>query len=399
MADFKAKLNVLIIENNTIDTKILEDMLSRTDYGSFSVVTTDTLRDAFHQLNTGSFDAAVLDLNLRDSRGLDTLQKVNEKFPDLPIVINTGAYEDALGLKAVTSGAQDYLIKGKYKPYGLSKSLYYAVERKKAEKELQKAYCSIKETQGQLIQAEKMNVVGGVASGVAHEVKNPLATIIYGIEFLATKLENNKDEKVKLTLRSIKEAAQKANNIIRDLLDFSSLSNLKKTEEDINILITQSLNFIKYHCDNKKVTIKKEFSDNIPKVLIDKNRIEQVIIDVALNAVMAMGDGGGELTVRTYAKKINGDAMIKALSDCKTGDTCIMIELDDTGPGISQEAIDKVFDPFFTTRRASGGVGLGLSIARTIMSNHGGMIMMANKDDQDGARATLVLKATEGEQP
>jgi len=399
MADFKAKLNVLIIENNTIDTKILEDMLSRTDYGSFSVVTTDTLRDAFHQLNTGSFDAAVLDLNLRDSRGLDTLQKVNEKFPDLPIVINTGAYEDALGLKAVTSGAQDYLIKGKYKPYGLSKSLYYAVERKKAEKELQKAYCSIKDTQGQLIQAEKMNVVGGVASGVAHEVKNPLATIIYGIEFLATKLENNKDEKVKLTLRSIKEAAQKANNIIRDLLDFSSLSNLKKTEEDINILITQSLNFIKYHCDNKKVTIKKEFSDNIPKVLIDKNRIEQVIIDVALNAVMAMGDGGGELTVRTYAKKINGDAMIKALSDCKTGDTCIMIELDDTGPGISQEAIDKVFDPFFTTRRASGGVGLGLSIARTIMSNHGGMIMMANKDDQDGARATLVLKATEGEQP
>jgi len=139
MADFKARLSVLIIENNTIDTKILEDMLSRTDYGSFEVSTTDSLKDAFHQLTQKTFDAAVLDLNLRDSRGLDTLHKLNEQFPDLPIVINTGAYEDALGLKAVTSGAQDYLIKGQVDSQVLVRAIRYAVERKKTERTLQVA--------------------------------------------------------------------------------------------------------------------------------------------------------------------------------------------------------------------------------------------------------------------
>ncbi len=391
--EFKKRLNVLIIENNPVDNRMLKGMLSKSTYGSFKIQVSETLNQAFQLLFHQKFDVVLLDLNLTDSKGLDTLKKVNKKFPLIPIVVNTGEYEDDVGLRAVTCGAQDYLIKGKYKAYGLSKSLYYAVERKKAEQELRIAYNRLKEAQSQLIQAEKMNVVGGLASGVAHEVKNPLATVIYGVEFLNTKLETQ-DEQIKLTLTAIKAAANKANEIIKDLLDFASLSKLKKAPEDLNSVIEQALNLIKHHCDKYRIRIIKEFSEDLPNVKIDRNRIEQVMIDVILNSIYAMMKEGGTVIIKTYPKRITNpkDEFLSRLNGTlKVGDSLIVVEVDDTGPGIPEENLPKIFDPFFTTRRAAGGVGLGLCIARTIMSNHHGYILLENIKG-GGTRAKLIFK-------
>lgn len=389
-ADIKKRLHVLIVENNLVDSKIMYGMLAKSPYGSFETEVCDTLSDAFRLLSTKNFDAILLDLNLQDSTGLDTLFKVNQQFPGLPIVVNTGAYQDDLGLKAVRSGAQDYLIKGKYLPYGLAKSLYYAIERKKVEKELQAAYNSLRETQGQLIQIEKFNVVGGLASGIAHEVKNPLATILYGIEYLDTTL-GQPDEKIKLTLASIKEAAKKANDIIKDLLDFANLSVLEKKPEDINALIEKALLLVLHQCEKSQIKIVQEFQRDLAKIKIDKNRIEQVVLDLCLNAMNAM-QKEGTLTVRTYSRlclmeDIQGTTQAMLL---KEGDPVIIVDFDDTGPGIAAEDLPKIFDPFYTTRRAAGGIGLGLSIARAIMDNHNGIITISNHPD-GGARARLIF--------
>ena len=127
----KKKLKVLIIEDNKVDRKMLQAMLSKSQYGTFQAETCESLNETLKILYKKKFDAVLLDLNLPDSRGIETLRKLNSEFPKLPIVVNTGAYQDELGLKAVTRGAQDYLIKGKYDSYGLSKSFYYAIQRKK----------------------------------------------------------------------------------------------------------------------------------------------------------------------------------------------------------------------------------------------------------------------------
>jgi len=390
-ADPKKRLHVLIVENNLVDSKMLRGMLEKSVYGSFDTEVCDSLENAFRLLSQNNFDVVLLDLNLQDSTGLDTLRKMNHHFPDLPIVVNTGAYQDDLGLKAVRCGAQDYLIKGKYLPYGLAKALYYAIERKKAEKELQATYTSLRETQAQLIQVEKFNVVGGLASGVAHEVKNPLATILYGIEYLDTKLEV-KDDKIRLTLDSIKEAAKKANNIIKDLLDFASLSVVEKRSQDLNQVIDQSLNLILHQCDKCAITIVRQFQPDLPQIKIDKNRVEQVILDLLINAINAM-EKDGQLIIKTYARPCVTEDISWGSSQqghMKEGDLVLIADIEDSGPGIRDEDLPKVFDPFFTTRRAAGGIGLGLAIARTIMSNHNGIIKVANRPE-GGARARLIF--------
>jgi len=395
----KKTLHVLIVENNQVDIRMLTRLLSKSTYGSFQTDTCDTLKEAFEKLSESPSDVVLLDLNLQDSSGLETLKKVTGMFPDLAIVVNTGAYEDDLGLRAVTSGAQDYLIKGKYESYGLSKALYYAVERKKAETELQAAYHRLKEAQSQLIQVEKMNVVGGLASGIAHEVKNPLATILYGVEFLHTKLDN-KDEQIQFTLKSIKDAANKANDIIKDLLDFASLSKLKTRPENIVETIEHALTLTKHQCDKNHIKVVQDFAPDLPKVVIDKNRIEQVIVDVVINAIMAMGKDG-VLTMKVYCESLSSEDYEEMVQDeevLKAGERVLIAEVNDTGDEIPRDVLHKIYDPFFTPRRAAGGVGLGLAVARTIMKNHRGWLNIENLPEK-GARARLIFRTHERRQP
>ncbi len=390
---FGKKLNVLLVENNAVDRKVILKMLQSSPYGQFDCQVADSLVKAFAIIEKQRFDVVLLDLNIDDSKGIDTLKKFHRKYPNMPVVVSTGSFQDDLGLQAITKGAQDFLIKGMYKSYSLIKSLYYAVERKKVEDELKSAYTKLQQTQTQLIQAEKMNVIGGLASGVAHEVKNPLATILYGVEYLNTSLKST-DEKVTLTLESIKEAAKSANSIIKGLLDFASLTNLKKEPENINSLIEQAIKLIRPQCERIGVRVVKNLDSDLPPIRIDRNRIKQVIVDLIVNALYAMTQGGC-LTIRTYTKKFSEqDAgwVDKRGRLFGNGDDVIVVDFEDTGPGIKEEYLIKIFDPFFTTRRASGGIGLGLSIARTIMNSHGGIISLHNKTD-GGARARLIFKS------
>ncbi|MDP2654300.1 MAG: response regulator [Candidatus Omnitrophota bacterium] len=383
----KHPLSVLVVENSPVDSKMIHGMLEKSSYGVFHLECVSSLTEAYDCLRTRPYDVVLLDLNLPDSRGMATLQKLNAEFPALPIVVNTGAYEDALGLKAVTCGAQDYLIKSKYESYMLSKTLYYAVERKKFEQELQAAYDRLKDAQSQLIQVEKMNVVGGLASGVAHEVKNPLATILYGVEFLNTKLCTD-DEQVLFTLKSLKDACQRANIIIKDLLDFASLSKLQRRPQELPPVIERALNLVKHQLDKGRIEVVRRYEDSLPPVSIDENRIEQVLVDLILNSALAMPDGG-RLTISAVSKKLSrrGPDFDETVKEGYV----IIVDIDDTGSGIAEENLTRIFDPFFTTRRAAGGVGLGLSIARTIVQSHDGLIRVENLKG-GGARARVILR-------
>jgi signal transduction histidine kinase len=390
--EFLQKLNVLIIENNPLDSRLLKSMLGKSAFGQFEADFVKTLKDAFDLLARQNYQVVLLDLNLDDSTGLDSLRNLHTHFPHIAIVVNTGSYKENTGLKAISSGAQDYLIKGKYKAYGLVKALYYAVERKRFEDELKQAYQNLKETQTQLMQIEKMNVIGGLASGIAHEVKNPLATILYGIEFLSTKI-TDPDEQIVFSLNSIKEATLRANDIIKDLLDFASVSNLNRQLEDINRVIEQALILTRHQCDKRKIKVAKNYGSDLPLTMIDKNRILQVVVDLMLNAMLAV-ECDGVITITTYQRLFSqADHAVFSMKEpsIKVGSSVVIVDIEDSGPGIEEEILTKVFDPFFTTRRTAGGVGLGLSVARTIMLTHEGVISLTNRAS-GGAIARIIFK-------
>lgn len=386
---FPTPLQLLIVEDNPVDARMLRDLLVKSPWGNFEFFLVRSLQKAFYKLERQRFDVCLLDLNLEDSYGLETLQKVYERFSAVPIVVVSGAYTESMGLKVLTNGAQDFLLKGSYTPYSLAKSLYYAIERKKSEEALQAAYRKLKDTQAQLIEAEKSNVVGTIATGVAHEVKNPLATIIYGVEYLKSAVSSD-NEKVDHTLQCIKDAAYRANDIIRDLLEFGNTAPLKFTETDIQIVIERAMNLVKPQCDQKHITIQTVFSNNLPKVRVDSRRIEQVIINVFLNAIHAMSNRG-EMAVVTRWMTFSDEEIGRYRElgvEANLNKAMVVVEIDDNGSGLDPEHIDKVFDPFFTTRRGKGGVGLGLSISRLIMRNHNGFIVLENRSE-GGCRVRL----------
>ncbi len=265
-------------------------------------------------------------------------------------------------------------------------------ERKNAEKALKDAYQKLKDTQNELIQVEKLKVIGRLASGVSHEVKNPLAMILLGVQYLIKKIES-KDRKVVLTLKHMEKAIKRADEIIKGLLDFASLSKLDIKQENLNSVMEESLRLVKIQFDKNCIRVATDLKEDIPKVKIDKNRIEQVFINLFMNAVHAMHDGG-QLTLRTYSKKLSnpGKSVGRRKNDpFKPGETMVISEIEDTGPGIPKNILDRIFDPFFTTRRDKGGTGLGLSVVRSIIQMHCGKIEIKNKTE-GGIKSTLFFK-------
>jgi len=264
--------------------------------------------------------------------------------------------------------------------------------RKKAEEDLEKAYTKLKETQDQLIQVEKLNAVGQLASGVAHEVRNPLGIIIQGINYLEKRISLKKED-IFETFTMVKDSVKRADRIINLLLDFSKVTNLDLQSEDINSVLENSLSLVRTKSKSKDVDIIIETNKDVPKVRIDKNRIEQVFVNVFLNAIQAMAKGG-KIIIRSY------DTLLKEARDgvgrrkvdfFRIGEKAVVVEIEDTGVGISEENLKKIFDPFFTTKGPSEGTGLGLSVSRNIIIMHRGLIEVKSKLGK-GTKVIIVLK-------
>lgn len=273
------------------------------------------------------------------------------------------------------------------------KLIHEAAERSKVQAELLVAYDTLKKTQEQLIQAEKMRTIGILASGVAHEVKNPLATISMCIDYFSGQVKAT--DKDSLTMyENMKDAVKRAKSIIEGLLDFSSPSTMKMTLQSLNSTIDKALVLVTSQLEEGRIKIIKDFKKDIPDIVAEETKILQVFVNLFDNAFHAMPDGG-ELTVRTYAKKLTetGQGIGFRKEDIfRLGDTVVVAEIEDTGEGIPQKTLSSIVDPFFTTRRQDGGTGLGLSIVQGIVTMHQGKISFENKKESKGLKVTLMLR-------
>ena len=274
-------------------------------------------------------------------------------------------------------------------------------ERKKAEQamqelnlELMQTHENLTKTHEQLIQAEKMESVGRLAAGVAHEVKNPLAMIGMGLELLARRLPED-DEKGKETIARMKRGIDRAKKIVRGLVDYSSNRKLEFRAVKPDTLVGDALELAEYQLEQAGIGVDFERDPSLPPVEVDQTKVEQVLVNLFINAMHAM-EGGGTLKIRMQllnAGNIALDEGSRLRERLREGDTLLKVTVEDTGKGIPEEALGKLFDPFFTTKATGKGTGLGLTVARKIAELHGGELALANRPDGKGAIATLTLKA------
>ncbi len=211
-----------------------------------------------------------------------------------------------------------------------------------------------------LVRAERLATMGEMMASVAHELNNKLTPIIGYSEILSTKMN---EEQLAKAIEGIKAASEGAKRIVDSLLLFSRREKPSKIECSINDIIENSCHLVSTYISGAiKIEITKELNLSLPPVMADPHQIEQVITNVIKNAVDALSSRGGKITIRSEMQ-----------------DDHVVARIIDNGPGISEEIIKKIFDPFFSTKMQKNGTGLGLSICHGIMKEHGGDISVTSR--------------------
>ena len=235
--------------------------------------------------------------------------------------------------------------------------------------ELERSYPELRQTFEQLLQAERLSALGEISAGIVHEIRNPLGAIKGAVEIIEDELAENSPRREFAAIA--KREVDRIEKLVREFVRFARPPKLSKSLTNVNDLIESVCKLLEQEAAAQKVAIKKELAVDLPPVALDGEQIEQVLLNLAINALQAMKDGDGTLVFRTLRAK-----------------DLITIEVEDTGGGIPANVAGRIFDPFFTTKEK--GSGLGLSVAHKIVAEHEGKLFAENTSQ--GARFRLTLK-------
>jgi signal transduction histidine kinase len=237
--------------------------------------------------------------------------------------------------------------------------------------ELMERERSLKSAQLALLQSEKMAAVGTLSAGLAHEVKNPLSAVLGYAQLSKRKLEQ--PEVIKQHLDTIENETRRCNEIISNLMQFSRQEKGEFTDVTVNGVVEKSVGIVDHQLGLNNVHVNMELAPDIPEIIGNPNQLQQVLMNLAINAQQAMAPDGGTVDIVTYCD-----------------DEKVYISVSDTGPGINEEVAKKIFEPFYTTKAAGEGTGLGLSVTYGIIQDHKGDIRV-ERADSGGARFVIEL--------
>ena len=246
-------------------------------------------------------------------------------------------------------------------------------EMKKSERDKEKL-------QQQLAQAQKLESIGTLASGIAHDFNNVITVIKGTAELLLNKIVRSND--FYEDIKSIYESSKKAENLTEKILLFSREKDMKFEKVNLNNIIKNMIDMLK-RLIRENIEINKDLDEKLWNVKGDNTHLEQVILNLAVNARDAMSGEGGKLNIKT-GNEILTDSLEKEIPNAEPG-KYVVIEVEDTGGGIKDDIIDQIFDPFFTTKKRSKGTGMGLSVVYGIVQNHNGFIQVTSEEGKGTA--------------
>ncbi|MBI1870201.1 MAG: response regulator [Chlamydiae bacterium] len=376
---------VLIVDDEPDTVEILSRRLAKEKY---KVIKAYSGREGLELAEKHKPDLILMDVAMPEMDGFQTTRLIRDKIKEfIPIIIVTATRDDtgsiAMGLSL---GADDY-ISIPCETEELLARIKAALRIKELHDELLKrlteAYDRIKQGHEELIHVAKMAALGRCTAGAAHEINNPLGIVSGNAQYIL-EIFKKKDikqltmedyQEIKESLDVIVRSSERCGAIARNLLRFGRKEKLQKRLTDINKVIEDIFPLLKNQLNLSNIKVIKELDRKLPLVSIDPSQIEQVLMNLMLNAYAAMSKGG-TLKLRTYERE---DAHLKME---KIKKKMVFIEVKDTGQGIPKEYLDRIFEPFFTTKEAGAGTGLGLSVVYAIIKDHEGEINVKSKVGQ-----------------
>ncbi len=256
--------------------------------------------------------------------------------------------------------------------------------------DLRDKHNEVKEAQVQIIEMERMQTVGRLAAGVAHEVKTPLSVLRLGLDYLSGMPALREGDAPRF-LSEMNDALHRADTILVGLREFAAPSKTELAPADLNALVEDSIHLVDHELKKATYEILREFDATLPPALVDRSKIKQVFVNLLSNALRSM-PGGGPVTVRTRPKETSSgepDSAAGTTAASKAPPQAVVVE--NSGMGIPPEKLSRIFDPFFTVKPGGKGKGIGLTVTKRIVELHGGSISVQNRRE-GGVRATVTLK-------
>jgi two-component system, cell cycle sensor histidine kinase and response regulator CckA len=349
-------VNVLLIEDSPSDALLVCDDIERSAF-QFETTVVSRLAEAREHVRVKPCDLILTDLGLSETRGLETYRAVRALAAGLPVIVFTGRDDEHLGMQALREGAQDYLVKGQLGARTVARSIRYALEKA--------------EVQAQLRQSQRLDAVGQLAAGIAHDFNNILAVINGHASLLA----QTSAPDAATSAREIERTVDHAAGLTRQLLSFSGKQVRLMAVVDLNQVVGQFAGLLR-RVIGSEIRLELQLASELPAVLADNCMMEQVILNLALNARDAMASGG-KLTIQTATTTIETNAS-KHYPDAYHG-RFVCMTIRDTGTGMTPAVLARVWEPFFTTKEVGKGTGLGLSTVYAIVRDHGGWAQARSK--------------------
>jgi signal transduction histidine kinase len=342
---------VLVITSQPPILAEIQSLIAPTPNSRFFVEGADTLEQALVAISANHHDAIILDLQLEGRNGLDTMKAVHGQA-NAPIIILTTAGSESLSLQCLEAGAQEYVPREDLDVPTLRRALGYAISRQRAD-----------DLRLRLEHSDKLAALGQLTAGVAHEINNPATYVLSNLDQIDELLQSLSKERddLKLLADMVKDCRSGINliaSISRELKFFARVDDDTMDTIDVEELIVNSsrmtLNEIRYRA------IFEQRIAKVPPILGSRSKLSQVLVNLLINAAHSITNGTTTDNRITISADHEGD--------------CVLIRVKDTGVGIAEAALEKIFENYYTTKPHGQGTGLGLPICREIVHQHNGTL-------------------------
>ncbi|MGD1856785.1 MAG: ATP-binding protein [Leptolyngbyaceae cyanobacterium] len=350
-------IKILLVEDNSADAYLLNKFLAAVEHIELTQV--GCLDEAIHCLQENRFDAVLLDLSLPDSHGLNTVKRIHQVNPKMPILVLTGLDDEEIAIAALREGAQDYLVKGEIQRTWLVRAIYYAIERQQNLDKLQHLNDELTRSNQELEQ---------FAYVVSHDLQQPLQGIFGYAKILAHTYHNRPNEPANQYIDQIINASQHMSQLIQDLLTYARVNQVQQVCNltDCNQVIAQVLTELQPSIDENHAVVTKE--NELPTLCAHETQLTQLFQNLLSNA----------LKYHPLEKAPH----VQVSAKHQENEWCFSVH--DNGIGINPEHFNQVFQIFqrLHTKEEYPGTGIGLATCKKIVENHGGRIWVDSQPAQ-----------------